>query len=140
MSVLVMSDSFVVRDVVGNLLKGILNTDKLKSISSIDDIDINSLNELDFIFIDIKKENVYKLSTVYELKNNFIYTIRKLVKGNRFYDSDVTKLILDSINKSGIDILTGREKEVLSKIADGFNNKDIDYKLNITECTVKKHT
>lgn len=48
-------------------------------------------------------------------------------------------LFLDSINKSGIDILTGREKEVLSKIADGFNNKDIAYKLNITECTVKKH-
>lgn len=93
MSVLVMSDSFVVRDVVGNLLKGILNTDKLKSISSIDDIDINNLNGLDIVFVDIKKENVYKLSTVYEFKNNFIYTIRKLVKGNRFYDSDVTKLI-----------------------------------------------
>lgn len=177
MSILVISDSFVVRDGIGNLLKDTLNTDKLKSVSSIEEVDYKNISKLDFVFVDIKKEYIHRLYEIYELKNIFedmkvmildlsrdkeilmksveydfesyitsledkedlIYVIKKLSKGNRFYDSNVTKLILDNINKNGIDILTDREKEVLFKIADGFNNRDIADKLNITEYTVKKH-
>lgn len=177
MSILVISDSFVVREGVGSLLKETLNTDKLKLFSNIEAINYKNINKLEFIFVDVKKEDIPKLGQIYEIKNklentkvmildisrdkdiliksieydfesyitsladkeDLIYIIKKLSKGNRFYDSDVTKTILDNINKSGIDILTDREKEVLFKIADGFNNRDIADKLNITEYTVKKH-
>lgn len=177
MSILVISDSFVVRDGVGSLLKETLNTDKLKLFSNIEDINYKNINKLEFIFADVKKEDIHKLVEICEIKNRFenvkvmildtsrdkdilmksieydfesyitsladkedlIYIIKKLSKGNRFYDSNVTKTILDNINKSGIDILTDREREVLFKIADGFNNRDIADKLNITEYTVKKH-
>ncbi|MGL4796566.1 MAG: response regulator transcription factor [Paraclostridium sp.] len=177
MSILVISDSFVIRDGVGSLLKEILNTDKLKLFSSIEEVKYKNLNKLEFVFVDIKKDDIHKLVEIYEIKNklenvkvmildtskdkdiliksveydfesyitsladkeDLIYIIKKLSKGHRFYDSDLTKVILCNINKSGIEILTDREKEVLFKIADGFNNRDIADKLNITEYTVKKH-
>lgn len=177
MSILVISDSFVIRDGVGNLLKDTLNTEKLILIPSIDEINSVDLTELDFVFVDTKKENLHKLSTVFEIKkadenikimildlskdkdiliksvdlnfesyitslddkDDFIYIVKKIARGKYLYDSEVTKLILDNINKSGIDILTDREKEVLFKVSDGFNNRDIAFKLNITEYTVKKH-
>jgi DNA-binding NarL/FixJ family response regulator len=37
------------------------------------------------------------------------------------------------------DSLTGREKEILILVADGKTNKEIGYKLNISELTVCSH-
>ncbi|HCY76055.1 MAG TPA: hypothetical protein DHV28_09055 [Ignavibacteriales bacterium] len=45
----------------------------------------------------------------------------------------------ENLTTAGSDYLTSREKQVISKVADGFTNKEIAQQLNVSTYTVKSH-
>lgn len=68
--------------------------------------------------------------------------IRSVAKGEVWIDKKTFKNILHGINaldKDKHSALSGREKEVVALIGEGFRNKEIAQKLNISEPTVKSH-
>ena len=72
-------------------------------------------------------------------KDEFIYIIKKVINGKKFYDSE---LLQNSIHKEKTESetnLTNREKCVLNYLCKGLSNKDIANELKITDYTIKKH-
>lgn len=68
--------------------------------------------------------------------------IKSVAKGEVWIDKQTFKNLLNGINalgKEGSASLSGREKEVVALIGEGFRNKEIAYKLHISEPTVKTH-
>lgn len=68
--------------------------------------------------------------------------IRSVAKGEVWIDKQTFKNLLNGINalgKDGSGALSGREKEIIALIGEGFRNKEIAYKLHISEPTVKTH-
>lgn len=71
-----------------------------------------------------------------------VKAIRSVAKGEVWIDKQTFKSLLNGINALGKDgsvSLSGREKEVIALIGEGFRNKEIAYKLHISEPTVKTH-
>jgi DNA-binding NarL/FixJ family response regulator len=82
----------------------------------------------------------------YLLKNaddrELIEGIRAVAKGQVFYSSDVSKVMINSLRRPKEpqnEMLTAREKEVLACIVDGMSNKQIADKAFISARTVDKH-
>lgn len=79
------------------------------------------------------------LVDIYE-KEELFYIINQIIKGKKYYDSDIIKnLIFDGNCSEGINLLTARENEIFELVVDGLTNKDIAKQLYITEHTIKKH-
>ena len=109
------------------------------------------------IILTIHEEKEYILETMklgasgYMLKDSdadsLIRGIKDVANGKRYIQPSVEDLVTVSgepefNNKEEsekIDLLTGREYEVLLLIAEGLNNKDIGNRLFISEKTVKNH-
>lgn len=72
-------------------------------------------------------------------KEELVYIIKTVLKGKKYYDTELLQDIIHSKYENNLDILTYREKEVLENVKEGFSNKDIAKKLHITEHTIKKH-
>jgi two-component system nitrate/nitrite response regulator NarL len=68
------------------------------------------------------------------------YAVRQLLKGKKYYDSDLIRDHISHNNLYSSENLTKREYEILSLIARGKSNLEISKELFITENTVKKHT
>ncbi len=62
--------------------------------------------------------------------------IREVFDGGRYFPAKIAKRLDE---RSSRETLTAREMEVLRLIVDGFSNKEIMSKLNITQGTVKLH-
>lgn len=126
---------------------------------SIDENNINDLKivnllrkreeSLKILAIDIyKKENLFikavklgingYISNI-EDKEEFIYIVRKIIEGKKFYEGELVYNVLNNKLYKSNNLLTHREKEVIKEVAKGFNNYKIAETLSITECTVKKH-
>lgn len=71
-------------------------------------------------------------------KQELLQAIRDVMKG-RVYLSDEVASALNSVLGSGTPVLTRREKEVLSLIADGCTNGEIAARLFISPFTVETH-
>ncbi|WP_052356443.1 response regulator transcription factor [[Clostridium] dakarense] len=72
-------------------------------------------------------------------KEEFIYIVRKVIEGKKFYEGDLMhKALTHKLNRANT-LLTNREEEVIKEVAKGFNNYKISENLSITEYTVKKH-
>lgn len=70
--------------------------------------------------------------------------IREVHRGHPALHPEVAnrlvRRVADGADRSGlVESLTGREREVLSLIVEGFANKQIARRLHITEKTVKTH-
>lgn len=76
------------------------------------------------------------------LPEELISAVRLVAKGRKYYDPVVVQHAMNSdkdLKEKGLDVLTPREVEVLSALAQGMNNRGIAVKLFISEHTVKKH-
>ena len=72
-------------------------------------------------------------------KEEFIFILKKVLQGQKVYESDLVQSLLYDNRKKNINGLTKREIEVLLELGKGLNNKQISQNLFITEHTVKKH-
>ncbi|MEW6675943.1 MAG: response regulator transcription factor [Nitrospirota bacterium] len=125
-------------------------------------VDFNNINpklfsrypESKVILIDtgLKQEDIiatllsYKLSGVLSAHTD-LHLFKKALKivseGEIWIDNSIIKAFLHSaglISKTGkINGITGREKEIIEYISQGYRNKEIAQRLNISEQTVKAH-
>lgn len=82
-------------------------------------------------------------------KEELIEAIRAVMKGDKFFSPRISKLIVENFIRkaegqvpsmpSADDILTKREKEILTLVADGLTNQQIADKLFISARTVDTH-
>lgn len=79
----------------------------------------------------------------YLLKDIFpeelISVIKTIEKDRKYFDPELVQMMLNKNSHNPLDVLTFREKQVLSYLSRGLKNKEIGEKLFVTEHTVKKH-
>lgn len=73
------------------------------------------------------------------LPEELISVIKTIEKGRKYFDPELVQMMLNRNTHSPLDILTFREKQVLTYLSRGLKNKEIGEKLFVTEHTVKKH-
>ena len=175
MKVLVVSESFIIRDSLSNFFHEEFNVDDIKSIS--DYLCKEDFLDCDFLFIDVNTSRINIVEKLRLIKNKsknikimildnkkdielflktlnygvdgyilnitdkdeFIYIVKKVMNGKKFYDSE---LLQHSIQKEKVNNeidLTNKEKSVLSYVCKGLSNKDIASELKVTDYTIKKH-
>jgi two-component system nitrate/nitrite response regulator NarL len=67
------------------------------------------------------------------------YAIRQVLRGKKYYDSDLMKENVCCGESNNLELLTKREYQILSLVAQGKSNKEIGQALKVAENTVKKH-
>ena len=177
MKVLVVSESFIIRDSLNHLLNEILDTNDIITASNANDLSNEDLLEIDFSLIDVNKNNISIVERLSKIKNKskspkimildtrkdvdlflksvdygvdgyilniddkdeFIYIIKKVINGKKFYDSELLQYSIDKKKINSETYLTNREKCVLNYVCKGLSNKDIANELKITDYTIKKH-
>ena len=177
MKILVVSESFIIRDSLNHLLNEILDTNDIITASNANDLSDEDLLEVDLSFIDVNKNNisiVERLSKVKDKsktlkimildskkeieiflksvdygvdgyilniddKDEFIYVIKKVLNGKKFYDSELLQYSISEKKTNNEIDLTNREKCVLNYVCKGLSNKDIANELRVTDYTIKKH-
>ncbi|SHI08937.1 two component transcriptional regulator, LuxR family [Clostridium collagenovorans DSM 3089] len=72
-------------------------------------------------------------------KDEFIYAIRKVLEGKKYFDSSLLEKILNDSTKNRALDLTDRETQILEEVSKGLSNKEIASILYLSEYTVKKH-
>ena len=177
MKVLVVSESFIIRDSLNHLLNEILDTNDIITASNANDLSNEDLLEIDFSLIDVNKNNISIVERLSKVKNKskspkimildmrkdvdlflksvdygvdgyilniddkdeFIYIIKKVINGKKFYDSELLQYSISKEKTNSETDLTNREKCVLNYVCKGLSNKDIANELKVTDYTIKKH-
>ena len=177
MKVLVVSESFIIRDSLNHLLNEILDTNDIITASNANDLSNEDLLEIDVSLIDVNKNNISIVERLSKVKNKskspkimildtrkdveiflksvdygvdgyilniddkdeFIYIIKKVINGKKFYDSELLQYSISKEKTNSETDLTNREKCVLNYVCKGLSNKDIANELKITDYTIKKH-
>lgn len=134
-------------DISMPILNGIETTDRL--------IKMNSKNKIIILSRHDNKELVKKAlefgAKGYILKSNsgdeLVNAINEVYKGSTFLSPKISDFIVEGFlgkkyhykkKKEAVE-LTRREREILQLIAEGFSNKEISRKLNISSATVHVH-
>jgi DNA-binding NarL/FixJ family response regulator len=69
-------------------------------------------------------------------RNELVQAIRAVYKGRRYIPSEIGGKLAENLPRSA---LSAREIEVLQLVAGGYRNKEIAFKLSISEATVNAH-
>ena len=177
MKVLIVSESFIIRDSLNNLFNEILDTKDIIVVSSPNELSNEDILDVNFSFIDVNVNNisiVERLSKIkYKYRNlkimildirkdmdlffksidcgvdgyilditdkeEFIYIIKKVLNGKKFFDSELLQYSIQRDKVANEMDLTTREKNVLNYVCKGLSNKDIANELKVTDYTIKKH-
>ena len=177
MKVLIVSESFIIRDSLNNLFNEILDTKDIIVVSSPNELSNEDILDVNFSFIDVNVNNisiVERLSKIkYKYRNlkimildirkdmdlffksidcgvdgyilditdkeDFIYIIKKVLNGKKFFDSELLQYSIQRDKVANEIDLTNREKNVLNYVCKGLSNKDIANELKVTDYTIKKH-
>ncbi len=73
------------------------------------------------------------------LPEELLYVIRQVNKGRKYYDPALMGVKLNGSLKGEVEELTSKEREVLTLLGLGLNNKEIAIRLFIKEYIVEKH-
>ena len=176
MKILVLSESFIIRDSLNHILNEILDTDDIITVSNLNNVLDKELLEIDFSFIDVNKNNINIVKRLSKIRNKFenlkimildsqkdielfiksvdygidgyilniddkdefIYIIKKVLNGKKFYDSELLQYTIHNEKTNNEIDLTNREKCVLNYVCKGLSNKDIANELRVTDYTIKK--
>lgn len=177
MKVLIISESFIVRDSLSNLFKEIFDNVYIESASNKNELETKDLSNFNFIFIDatirdteiitiVEKTRIISQDTkimVMDVRKNknlflelvklgvdgyilnildkeeFIYIVKRIMMGKKFYDSELLQESIENqIDATNVK-LTQREFSVLTYVCKGFSNKEIAKALAVTDYTIKKH-
>ncbi|HOZ51334.1 MAG TPA: response regulator transcription factor [Chitinophagaceae bacterium] len=101
-----------------------------------------SFIDADFIFKGLKAGAIGYIHKS-EAMNSITEAIHEAIDGGAPMSANVARKVVDFFYKSaknGLDILTSKENEILSLLAEGYLYKEIGGKLGISLDTVKKHT
>lgn len=177
MKVLIISESFIVRDSLSNLFKEIFDNVYIESASNKNEFETKDLSNFNFIFIDATirdteivsiVENIRRISQdakmmVMDVRKNknlflelvklgvdgyilnildkeeFIYIVKRIMMGKKFYDSELLQESIENQVDTTNVKLTQREFSVLTYVCKGFSNKEIAKALAVTDYTIKKH-
>ena len=72
--------------------------------------------------------------------DDFIESVERVARGGSVVDPGLVQELVSARHKDdAIDVLTPREREVLSMMAEGYTNSGIASRLFVTEGTVEKH-
>ena len=133
MNILIVSESFVIRDSIGNLLKKTLQPTDIKIVSNLEGIDNEELSKLDFAFIDVRSENIEVVETLAKIKSIF-KKLRIMI-----LDFKKDKEIFSVLTKMGIDgyILNISEEDefmyIVKKVLNGkkfYDSELLQYIIN----------
>ncbi len=70
----------------------------------------------------------------------FVDTVRRIIEGGSVVDPELVQELVTSRRKHNpLDRLTGRERQVLALMAEGYSNVGIAHSLFVAEGTVEKH-
>lgn len=177
MKVLIISESFIVRDSLSNLFKEIFDNVYIESASNKNEFETKDLSNFNFIFIDATirdteivsiVENIRRISQDAKImvmdvrkhknlflelvklgvdgyilnildKEEFIYIVKRIMMGKKFYDSELLQESIENQVDTTNVKLTQREFSVLTYVCKGFSNKEIAKALAVTDYTIKKH-
>lgn len=144
MKILVLSESFIIRDSLNHLLNETLNTNDIITSSNANHLSNEDLLEVDLSFIDINKNNINIVERLSKIRNKFenlkimildsqkdielfiksvdygidgyilniddkdefIYIIKRVLNGKKFYDSELLQYTILYIMKKQIMKLT----------------------------------
>jgi len=96
----------------------------------------------DNITVAIIKKKLHGVINSNSGKDAMIKAIRMVSKGELWFDNETVKGIISGVKaiKDGkFNVLTIREREIVSLTGKGFRNKEMAKKLHISETTVKTH-
>ena len=71
MKILVLSESFIIRDSLNHILNEILNTDDIITVSNLNNVLDKELLEIDFSFIDVNKNNISIVERLSKIRRQF---------------------------------------------------------------------
>ena len=107
--------------------------------------------KLKIIILSSHKEEFYVINALEAGVNGYIHKtvdavelmkgIAKVLKGGTFYSLEISGLLIESAyNRTrSTPFLTPKEKEVIRYVIDGFSNKEIADKMNISPRTIETH-
>lgn len=90
-------------------------------------------------FIDFVLSGIDGYITEVDIDEEFIFRIKRILRGKKFYDYHMTKQALSMNDVSSFFLLTIREKQVLQLICKGLSNEEIGSNLHISKHTVKRY-
>ncbi len=121
-------------------MTGLQFNEKLKKSYPEVKILILSMHDEPHIVKEILKSGVngYLLKNI--TKEEFLTALHKIVKGETYTSSEITKLLVKNLhNEDQPQLLTSRERQILELIATEYTNRRIAEELFISERTVENH-
>ncbi|MBL6447054.1 response regulator transcription factor [Fulvivirga sp. 29W222] len=110
--------------------------------------------DIKLIMLSMHKEEFYLIKSIeYDVDgyihkdvdpDDLVYGIRKVMKGNKHYSSEVSSILINNVfskvNDFGsIPSLSNREKEIIKYISEGKSSKEIANNLALSKRTVETH-
>ncbi len=103
---------------------------------------LSAIDEPDLV-MELIRMDVKGFVTKDEKPEKLLEAVEAVNKGKSWFSPQIIKIIADSINQKNSQSrpdLNDREIEILSMLSQGFENKNMARKLNLSERTIRYHT
>lgn len=103
---------------------------------------LSAIDEPDLV-MDLIRMGIKGFVTKDEKPEKLLEAVEAVNKGKSWFSPQIMKIVADSINQKdsqSLPDLNDREIEILSMLSQGFENKYMARKLNLSERTIRYHT